>query len=189
MLSRGKRGLGFLLAGVLFVTMPMGALASDVSQEKRLTETVQDDAIETGREVKQTESLTEEWQEEVKDAVIDLEREGYVLKLTDGEQYEYTGERIEPEFVILRKEDEKEQPAELEKDTDYTAVYQDNIEVSADSDKKPTLTVEGVSDGEKGYKGTLKISFEIVSPDSGSPKVSGILPEEAEPSFWVTMPW
>ena len=180
MLSRGKRGLGFLLAGVLFVTMPMGALASDVSQEESLMETAKDDGEETGREGERTESLTEEWQEEVKDAVIDLEREGYVLKLTDGEQYEYTGEGIEPEFVILRKEDEKVQPAELEKDTDYTAEYQDNIEVSADSDKKPTLIVEGVSDGEKGYKGTLKISFEIVSPDSGSSEMSDILPEEAE---------
>ena len=81
MLSRGKRGLGFLLAGVLFVTMPMGALASDVSQEESLMETAKDDGEETGREGERTESLTEEWQEEVKDAVIDLEREGYVLKL------------------------------------------------------------------------------------------------------------
>lgn len=154
MLLRGKRGLGLLLAGILFVTMPAGASASDIGQEQILPE-------ETA-------------------AVIDFEKDGYVLKLTGGEQYEYTGKEIEPEFVILHKEDDREEPIELEKDTDYTAEYHDNIEISSGSENKPTLIVEGISDGEKGYKGTLKVSFEIVggNEDAASNDSSAVPPEE-----------
>lgn len=141
MLFKGKRGLGFLLAGVLLTAMPGEAFASEISQEQNQTEILE---------------------AETEDTLIDFEKEGYLLRFTGGEQYEYTGGKIEPEFVILRKEDEKEQTVKLDKDTDYTAEYNNNIEVSADSGKKPTLTVKGISNGKRGYKGTLKLTFEIV---------------------------
>lgn len=163
MLLSGKRGLGVLLAGVLFFSLPAGVLAEDTEQSLQVKE---QEEIQIKNSPEETNHNIQDQPKE--DSVVDLEKQGYFLKLTEGEAYEYTGEKIEPEFEIMYREDGEEKKADLKKDTDYKAEYADNVEISADSEKKPSLIIEGISDEGKGYKGTLKVSFEIIEPKSGA---------------------
>lgn len=129
----GKRGLGLLLAGVLLVSMPMGVFASEGGEEPAQT------------------------------SVTDMESEGYYIKLSDDNEYTYTGKAVEPEFQIMYKDNENtEKEADLEKGIDYTVKYENNIEISSQSDKKPAIIVKGIETDGNGYKGTLKQQFEIV---------------------------
>lgn len=162
----GKKGLGLFLAGILLLSQPVEVLAADTGQEQGSPEQMQggaqtEDLAEDGLQDQADDSL-----EDQKGSVIDLEKEGYFLKLTRGDQYAYTGEKIEPEFEILYQEDGNEKKADLKEDKDYRVEYTDNINVSAGTGKKALLAVEGISDGETGYKGILKAEFEIIEPES-----------------------
>ena len=63
------------------------------------------------------------------------------------EVYEYTGEAIEPEVIVIS------QGLTLEKDVDYTVTYNNNIEIG-------TATI--IVNGKGRYEGTLTKSFEII---------------------------
>lgn len=171
MLLSGKRGLGILLAGILFVSFPMGVSAEGVDQEQSVSEKTQDEAQikNLPEEMENGARFDDDTKTDLKDSeesVTDLEQQGYFLKLTGGGTYEYTGEKIEPEFEILYLEGGEEKRADLKKDRDYKVEYTDNIKVSAGSETKPVLIVEGISDAGKGYKGILKAAFEIIETKS-----------------------
>ncbi len=152
----GKRGIGFLLAGALIATSPVSVFAA----EKDGTD---------GGDVLSEQNSDQNIQKE--DTVIDMEEEGYYIRLSGGSSYYYTGKEIQPEFeIVYRDEDDVEKKAGLEKDTDYTVEYKNNIDVSSSAEKQPEIVVKGICEDEKGYEGTLVKEFEIIEHEENTSK-------------------
>lgn len=157
MLTWKSRGLAILLSGILAASMPASVFAVDAENAQAPVE-------------KQEKSLLE--------TVIDLEEEGYYIRLEEEKEiYEYTGEEIKPSVKLMYKDENgEEQEAELKEDTDYTVEYENNIEDSSKSDLKPTVIVSGIEKGGVGYTGTLEKEFEIIKSEEKGPNTG----EQAE---------
>lgn len=135
-----KRSLSLILAIVLAISMPTGVFAADAETQESLT----------GEDVHATVALREA---------------GYEIRLTEGDTYEYSGKEIKPEFEIVRENDGKEEYLELEEEKDCIIEYKNNIEVSSESDAKPSVTVTMKAENDKQLTGSLTKEFEITKTD------------------------
>ncbi len=152
----GKRGIGLLLTGALIATSPMRVFAAE-KDGARSDDTLSEQSI--------YQSIEED------NTIIDMEEAGYYIRLSEKSSYYYTGREIQPEFEIMyRDEDNSEKKADLEKDTDYTVEYRNNVDVSSDAEKKPEIVVKGICEDGKGYEGTLMEEFEIIECEEGTSK-------------------
>lgn len=142
MLTWKSRGLAILLSGILAASMPASVFAVDAENAQAPVE-------------KQEKSLLE--------TVIDLEEEGYYIRLEEEKEiYEYTGEEIKPSVKLMYKDENgEEQEAELKEDTDYTVEYENNVNPSSESGKKASVVVKGIEKDGVGYTGTVKKEFDI----------------------------
>lgn len=135
-----KQSLSLVLAIVLAISMPTGVFAADAETEESLD----------GEDVH---------------ATVDLREAGYEIRLTKGDTYEYSGKEIKPEFEIVRENDGKEEHLELDEKKDCIIEYKNNIEVSSESDAKPTVTVTMKAENDRQLTGSLTKEFEITKTE------------------------
>lgn len=169
MRSFGNRVLGLVLSGILIVSLPMGVEASD-------TET-----SETSQ--KQTE-LSEPQTSEEALHVIDMEEEGYYIRLHE-DSFVFEGQAVEPEFEICRENDKgEEEVLTLQKDIDYSVRFENNLQPSdQNANGSPVIIVEGIEKNGAGYCGTLKKEFEITGISEKEESVdASIRPQSTEPA-------
>ncbi len=83
---------------------------------------------------------------------LNLETEGYVIELVNGDSVSYTGKAVEPEVRVVKKE-ESGQETTLESDK-YDVTYSDNQNVG-------TAKVKVTGNEEKNVTGTLEKNFTI----------------------------
>lgn len=135
-----KRSLSLILAIVLAISMPTGVFAADAETQESLA----------GEDTH---------------AIVDLREAGYEIRLIEGDTYEYSGKEIKPEFEIVRENDGKEEHLELEEKKDCIIEYKNNIDVSSESDAKPSVTVTMKAENDKQLTGSLTKEFEITKTD------------------------